>query len=100
LPKIQQTETGAIFVILVIFVGHYCDAIVVFQRHAIASLFLSAIPSAIAIKNSEVIMSSQNILQQIKNSHSLLPASRDPRESRSAFAPYAIAPLPETGFLQ
>jgi len=78
LPKIQQTETGAIFVILVIFVGHYCDAIVVFQRHAIASLFLSAIPSAIAIKNSEVIMSSQNILQQIKNSHSLLPASRDP----------------------
>jgi hypothetical protein len=70
----------------VIFVGYYCDAIVVFQRHAIASLFLSAIPSAIAIKNSEVIMSSQNILQQIKNSHSLLPASRDP-----PLASYAIA---------
>ena len=31
-------------------------------------------------------MSSQNILQQIKNSHSLLPASRDPPP-----APYAIA---------
>ncbi|MEG3966137.1 hypothetical protein QUA00_00560 [Microcoleus sp. T2B6] len=29
------------------------------------------------IKNSEVIISYQNILQQIKNSHSLLPASRD-----------------------
>ncbi|MDB9510377.1 hypothetical protein PN499_04065 [Kamptonema animale CS-326] len=31
-------------------------------------------------------MSSQNILQQIKNSHSLLPVSRDPPPT-----PYAIA---------
>ncbi|HLO51959.1 MAG TPA: hypothetical protein VK211_26355 [Kamptonema sp.] len=41
------------------------------------------------IKNSEVIMSSQNIQQQIKNSHSLLPASRDPPPT-----PYAIALSP------
>lgn len=43
-------------------------------------------PTLNLIKNSEVIMSSQNILQEIKNSHSLLPASRDPPPS-----PYAIA---------
>ncbi|XZO00963.1 MAG: hypothetical protein ACM65L_21015 [Microcoleus sp.] len=46
----------------------------------------SHFPTPNLIKNSEVIMSSQNILQQIKNSHSLLPASRDPPPS-----PYAIA---------
>ncbi|OCQ92108.1 hypothetical protein BCD67_19365 [Oscillatoriales cyanobacterium USR001] len=32
------------------------------------------------------IMSSENLLKQIKNSHSLLPASRDP-----PLTPYAIA---------
>ncbi|HBK96841.1 MAG TPA: hypothetical protein DD001_05645 [Microcoleaceae bacterium UBA10368] len=43
-------------------------------------------PTLNFIKNSEVIMFSQNILQPIKNSHSLLPASRDP-----PLTPYAIA---------
>jgi hypothetical protein len=60
--EIQQTETGVIFLILVIIVGHYCDAIALSQKHAIALSFcqLSQARSLFSISPLDQINSSRS----------------------------------------